>query len=49
VHYLQVSRQPWAGGALDMQRAIARYRELLPPTFEDLPIDFAVGVCTSDG
>ena len=47
--YLQVSQKPWEGGILNMDKVIARYRELLPPRFEDLGTDFAVGVYTRDG
>lgn len=47
--YLQVSQKPWEGGLFNMDKVVARYRELLPPTFEDLPTDFAVGVYTRDG
>lgn len=48
-HYLQVSQKPWGGGVLNMEKAIVRYRELLPATFEELEKDFAVGVWTRDG
>ena len=48
-HYLEMSKKPWDGGILNMNKAIQRYRELLPATFEDLPMDFAVGVYTRDG
>ena len=34
---------------LNMDKVIARYRELLPARFEDLSTDFAVGVYTRDG
>jgi hypothetical protein len=49
VSYLQMSSKPWEGGMLNMDRVINRYRELLPPTFEDLKTEFAVGVYTRDG
>jgi hypothetical protein len=49
VEYLQLSNQPWEGGVLNMDKVISRYRELLPPTFEALGRDFAVGVLTRDG
>lgn len=48
-YYLQLSSKPWEGGVLNMQKAIHRYRELLPATFEELGTDFAVGVYTRDG
>lgn len=47
--YLKLSNQPWQGGVLNMDKVIQRYRELLPPTFEHLDRDFAVGVLTRDG
>ncbi len=46
---LRPSLAPWRGGALSLDGVIARLRDLLPPTFEDLPCDFAVGVVTSSG
>lgn len=49
MEYLQVSSAPWQGGVLNMDKVIARYRELLPPTFADLPRDFACGVFTRSG
>jgi hypothetical protein len=48
-HYLSLSQKPWDGGVLNMEKAIHRYRELLPATFEELEKDFAVGVWTRDG
>eukprot|EP00892_Ulva_mutabilis_P011932 jgi/Ulvmu1/9110/UM005_0205.1 len=49
VEYLQLSAKPWDGGVLNMDKVIQRYRELLPPTFEDLSTKFAVGVYTREG
>jgi NTE family protein len=50
VEYLQLSSQPWSsGGILNMNKVVERYRELLPPTFDGLKKDFAVGVYTKDG
>jgi predicted acylesterase/phospholipase RssA len=41
--------QPWRGGLLSLDGVVARLSELLPPTFEGLSRDFAVGVVTADG
>ncbi|MEW5318566.1 MAG: hypothetical protein WDW38_009779 [Sanguina aurantia] len=49
IQMLQLSMQPWRGGALSLQGVIDRLRDLLPPRFEDLQREFAVGVVTSDG
>ncbi|GIL57044.1 hypothetical protein Vafri_12282 [Volvox africanus] len=46
---LRPSLAPWRGGALSLDRVISRLKDLLPPTFEDLHREFAVGVVTSDG
>uniref|UniRef100_A0A7S1SMC6 PNPLA domain-containing protein n=1 Tax=Tetraselmis chuii TaxID=63592 RepID=A0A7S1SMC6_9CHLO len=40
---------PWEGGLLSMQPAINRLKEVLPPTFEELPTEFACGVVCRDG
>mmetsp|Transcript_27525 Transcript_27525/g.70753 ORF Transcript_27525/g.70753 Transcript_27525/m.70753 type:complete len:328 (-) Transcript_27525:98-1081(-) len=40
---------PWEGGLLSMKPAINRLKELLPPTFEELPTEFACGVVCRDG
>ncbi|MCB9781123.1 MAG: patatin-like phospholipase family protein [Alphaproteobacteria bacterium] len=40
--------QPWRG-LFAMDRVIARLAEVLPPTFEDLPRPFAVGVIDRQG
>jgi predicted acylesterase/phospholipase RssA len=45
---LRACARPWAG-LLTMEAVIARLRDLVPPTFEDLPREFAVGVVTRDG
>lgn len=47
--YLQMSNKPWDGGVISMDKVVARYRELLPATFEELPTDFAVAVFTTNG
>ena len=41
--------QDLRNGALSLQRVVQRLEVLLPPTFEDLPHKFAVGVVGSDG
>ncbi|KAG2429104.1 hypothetical protein HYH02_014142 [Chlamydomonas schloesseri] len=46
---LRPSAAPWRGGALSLDGVISRLRELLPPRFEDLQREFAVGVVTADG
>ncbi|GFR41800.1 hypothetical protein Agub_g2567 [Astrephomene gubernaculifera] len=46
---LRPSIAPWRGGALSLEGVIERLRDLLPPRFEDLRREFAVGVVTADG
>ncbi|EFJ50631.1 hypothetical protein VOLCADRAFT_120607 [Volvox carteri f. nagariensis] len=46
---LRPSAAPWRGGALSLDGVISRLRDLLPPTFEELEREFAVGVVTADG
>ncbi|PNH03908.1 hypothetical protein TSOC_009991 [Tetrabaena socialis] len=46
---LRPSLTPWRGGALSLEGVVARLRDLLPPRFEDLSREFAVGVVTADG
>lgn len=41
--------QDLRNGALSLERVVQRLEVLLPPTFEDLPHKFAVGVVGSDG
>ncbi|KAK9868822.1 hypothetical protein WJX84_006542 [Apatococcus fuscideae] len=41
-------RQPWQG-LLSLERVVDRLQALLPPTFEELPQQFAVGVVTRQG
>jgi predicted acylesterase/phospholipase RssA len=41
--------EPWRGGVLSLDAVIARLAKLLPPTFEELERDFAVGVVTAEG
>ncbi|GLC67977.1 hypothetical protein PLESTF_000630000 [Pleodorina starrii] len=43
------SAAPWRGGALSLEGVIGRLRDLLPPTFEELQREFAVGVVAADG
>eukprot|EP00798_Chlamydomonas_sp_ICE-L_P020914 gene20914-27760_t len=40
---------PWRGGFLSLQGVVERLREVLPPTFEDLDKEFALGVVGRDG
>ncbi|PNW76990.1 hypothetical protein CHLRE_10g417750v5 [Chlamydomonas reinhardtii] len=46
---LRPSAAPWRGGALSLDGVISRLRDLLPPRFEDLQREFAVGVVTAEG
>ena len=41
-------KQPWQG-IFSLERVVDRLRELLPPTFEDLHQEFAVGVVSRRG
>lgn len=49
IQFLKPSLEPWRGGLLSLEGVVDRLRELLPPTFEGLERDFAVGVVTTDG
>jgi predicted acylesterase/phospholipase RssA len=49
IQLLQPCFEPWRGGLLSLDGVVARLSELLPPTFEELQRDFAVGVVTADG
>ncbi|KAG1667613.1 hypothetical protein FOA52_001667 [Chlamydomonas sp. UWO 241] len=40
---------PWEGGLLSFDGLVEQLRELLPPRFEDLPREFAVGVVDASG
>ena len=44
VQLLRPCLTPWDGGLLSLDAVVERLRDLLPPTFEDLPRDFACGV-----
>jgi predicted acylesterase/phospholipase RssA len=46
---LKPSLQPWRGGLLSLDAVVERLAQLLPPTFEELDRDFAVGVVTAEG
>lgn len=48
IQLLRPSCRPWQG-ALDLRGVVARLREVLPPTFEDLERPFAVGVVDASG
>jgi predicted acylesterase/phospholipase RssA len=41
--------QPWRGGVLSLDAVVDRLAQLLPPTFEELERDFAVGVVNAAG
>lgn len=49
IQLLRPCWEPWRGGLLSMDAVIERLAQLLPPTFEELERDFAVGVVTADG
>eukprot|EP00775_Hariotina_reticulata_P004535 gene4535-4787_t len=49
IQLLKPSFEPWRGGVLSLDNVVARLRELLPPSFDGLQRDFAVGVVTADG
>ncbi len=49
INLLRLSAAPWQGGVLSLDGVVERLRDLLPPRFEDLPTDFAVGVVTASG
>ncbi|KAL6757388.1 acyl transferase/acyl hydrolase/lysophospholipase [Haematococcus lacustris] len=49
ISLLRPSLTPWRGGILSLERVVERLQQLLPPRFEDLGRDFAVGVVTADG
>lgn len=44
IELLRCSANPLKGGFLSLDPVVERLRELLPPRFEDLQTDFAVGV-----
>ena len=46
---LRPNMQPWKGGVLTLDPTVERLRQLLPATFEELPIPFAVGVVDQTG
>jgi predicted acylesterase/phospholipase RssA len=48
IERIQFSKEPWRG-VFDLSPAIRRLRELVPERFEDLGIDFGVGVVSSKG
>lgn len=49
IRLLRPSWTPWRGGVLSLNKVIRRLSDLLPPTFEDLDVEFAVGVVGMDG
>lgn len=46
---LRPNLQPWKGGVLSLDPTVERLRQLLPATFEELPIPLAVGVVDKTG
>ena len=46
---LRPSTAPWQGGLLSLDPVVERLRGLLPPTFEELEREFAVGVVDAQG
>ncbi|CAL5230039.1 g13484 [Coccomyxa viridis] len=49
VYLLRPSCAPWTGGAISLAAVVERLKDLLPPTFEDLNTEFAVGVVSKSG
>ncbi|CAL8469101.1 g8642 [Coccomyxa elongata] len=49
INLLRPSCRPWIGGAISLNAVVNRLSELLPPRFEDLEKEFAVGVVSADG
>ncbi|KAK9820943.1 hypothetical protein WJX81_000057 [Elliptochloris bilobata] len=49
INLLRPSCRPWRGGAISLHKVTERLRDLLPPSFEDLDTEFAVGVVSKDG
>jgi predicted acylesterase/phospholipase RssA len=49
VQLLRPCWQPWRGGFISLEAVVERLRQLLPPTFEELEREFAVGVVTRSG
>ena len=49
IQLLKPCWEPWRGGVLSLDAVVERLAQLLPPTFEELQRDFAVGVVTADG
>ncbi|KAK9908328.1 hypothetical protein WJX75_006132 [Coccomyxa subellipsoidea] len=49
INLLRPSCRPWTGGAVSLDAVVHRLRDLLPPRFEDLEKEFAVGVVSADG
>ena len=41
--------QPWKGGVLSLDPVVDRLRQLLPATFEELPVPLAVGFVDKTG
>lgn len=46
---LRPNLQPWKGGVLTLDPVVERLRQLLPATFEELPVPLAVGVVDQTG
>ncbi|KAL3138940.1 hypothetical protein ABBQ32_005753 [Trebouxia sp. C0010 RCD-2024] len=49
IQLLRPNMQPWKGGVLTLDPVVERLRQLLPATFEELPVPLAVGVVDQSG
>lgn len=49
IQLLRPNMQPWKGGVLSLDPVVERLRQLLPATFEELPVPLAVGVVDQTG
>ena len=49
IQLLRPNMQPWKGGVLTLDPVVDRLRQLLPATFEELPVPLAVGVVDQSG
>lgn len=49
IQLLRPNMQPWKGGVLTLDPVVDRLRQLLPATFEELPVPLAVGVVDKTG
>ena len=49
IQLLRPNMQPWKGGVLSLDPVVEHLRQLLPATFEELPVPLAVGVVDQTG